>query len=294
MNERNKLHTESSETLRETTQFQLYFLDYTNFLLPQHKRVTPGFIDFLEWFVGFSEGDGSFICTTNKRNLFILNQKEKSVLQKIRTNLGFGTVSTYGNHSRYIVADRKSIDRLICIFNGNLHLEKTHQRFVRWVLFRNQFSQEEIMCKERYKLKADFLGKNSWLAGFIDAEGCFNANRIVDSRYTLGFRVRLRFFLDQRGEREVLRNIRDYLGGGSVALRGKEEMWRLNTWSLKTHQRLLNYLDSHKLRSQKQIDKTRFSKLYRYIINRRNIPWKNKVLARVNKLLYNSNASLVR
>ena len=51
----------SSETLRETT-FNFEVLN--NLHLPQHKKKINQ--DFLEWFVGFSEGDGSFIVSKSK------------------------------------------------------------------------------------------------------------------------------------------------------------------------------------------------------------------------------------
>ena len=46
---------------------------------------------------------------------------------------------------------------------------------------------------------------NSWLSGFIDAEGCFNAQTITDSKYSLGFRVRLRFIVNQKDENDILK-----------------------------------------------------------------------------------------
>ena len=52
-------------------------------------------------------------------------------------NLGFGKVSTYKEFSRFIVADRKHIDILILLFNGNLVLNKTNARFESWLQARN-------------------------------------------------------------------------------------------------------------------------------------------------------------
>ena len=277
------------------------FSDYRENLLPQHKGRKSLKQSFLEWFVGFSEGNGSFVCTTNKRIMFIINQKETLILQKIRTELGFGRVSTYKTYFRYVVADRESLARLIAIFNGNLHLRKSHLRFSRWLSWRNSPVTSPISPKERLNLSLPLIAESSWLAGFTDAEGCFNAQRIVDPRYSLGYRVRLGFSLDQLGERETLLLLRDYLGGGSVSIRKREnnpqdekhslvcqedeKMWRLSTWSLKSHEKLLNYFALHSVRSKKQISLKRFSSLYNYIIKRKTIPWQGKVLKRVNNLL---------
>ena len=64
----NKYFNGSSETLRETT-FNFEVLN--NFHLPQHKKRINQ--NFLEWFVGFSEGDGSFTISkpkTGRERLF--------------------------------------------------------------------------------------------------------------------------------------------------------------------------------------------------------------------------------
>lgn len=197
----------SSETIRETT---------FNFINLQQKIVShKTFIktSFLEWFVGFSEGDGSFIVS-NKRLFFIINQKEEKVLNYIRANLGFGKVSKYSSYSRYIVADRGSVDRLISIFNGNLVLNKTNARFVLWLVARNQYSTEEICYRGINKFVT--FHKNGWLSGFTDAEGCFNAQKLKDTRYTLGFRIRLRFILDQKGEYPLFEKCKFFLKKGSI------------------------------------------------------------------------------
>ena len=59
-------------------------------------------------FLGFSEGDGA-ILSYNGRPLFVLTQKEESVLQHILSVLGFGTVRKIDNNGtivyRYIVED---------------------------------------------------------------------------------------------------------------------------------------------------------------------------------------------
>lgn len=283
-------NTGSSETLRETTASQFHFTDFLKHL-PQHKSHIP--TPFLEWFVGFAEGDGSFICTTNKRCIFSISQKEAQILHRIRSQLGFGKVSTYGNASRYTVADKPSVTRLLILFNGNLCLDKTHARFSAWCDWANQSGISSIECKRKLVLSKNTISQTSWLAGFIDAEGCFNAQQIRDPRYSLGYRVRLRFFLDQRNEKQILLLIRGFLGGGSVAIRGKTNaedspnayMWRLGTWSLCAHHKLLAYLQSHPLRSQKRLSSKRFATLYNYITTREVIPWQGKVLARVEKLL---------
>jgi len=102
-------------------------------------------LDFIEWFIGFSEGDGSSILSSyknrdgtlalNSRHFFVISQKEPQVLYRIRTTLGFGSVREAEDkaqgttHYRYVVSDLENVERSIYIFNGNFVLKKTQERF---------------------------------------------------------------------------------------------------------------------------------------------------------------------
>ena len=165
--------------------------------LPEHKKHIDK--NFLEWFIGFSEGDGSFIVSKYKnkngttanyeRHFFIIlrNQKEAQILYNIRTTLGFGTVKKYRNKQqsgkiswnyRYVVSDLDGIKRLINIFAGNLILDKTNKRFKVWVNAYNLRPTTipiSLPDNPQSHIEKNVLGtRNAWLSGFIDAEGCFN------------------------------------------------------------------------------------------------------------------------
>lgn len=48
---------------------------------------------WLEWFIGFSEGDGALCCDKYNTLCFVLTQKEKkTILFHIQSILGFGAV----------------------------------------------------------------------------------------------------------------------------------------------------------------------------------------------------------
>lgn len=97
----------SSETTREAPLNKNFNFDYyfNNF---KPKHIKPNDYLFLEWFIGFSEGDGSFTIS-NKRCYFSINQKDIKILYKIKKNLGFGQVFKYTQNNktygRYIVQD---------------------------------------------------------------------------------------------------------------------------------------------------------------------------------------------
>ncbi len=80
---------------------------------------------FLEWFVGFTEGDGSFIVSKNKVYFDITQSlSDIQVLYYIKKELGFGKVlireEEHRNVGVFYVSSKENFTNLIHIFNGNL------------------------------------------------------------------------------------------------------------------------------------------------------------------------------
>lgn len=273
--------TGSSETIRKTAFNFSRYLDKC----PSHIRTSQVSLSFLEWFLGFSEGDGSFLVSKD-RLFFILHQKEEKILAHIRTQLGFGKVSKYKSYSRFVVANREGVERLLYLFNGHLVLQKTYTRFQLWASSWNSSCKEgeKIIVLPRNTLPC--FTNNSWLSGFIDADGCFNVQRIIDPRYSLGWRLRLRFLIDQKGECEVLERIRSCFGSGTIHRRHQvADMYRYTSTHTASHELLAKYLDRYPLQTRKHVEFLRFLSLLRYIQNRKMLPWQGKVLNRVEKLI---------
>lgn len=145
---------------------------------------------WLERFVGFSEGDGSWIIS-NSRLFFVITQKEVAILHHIKETLGFGVVTEdAGGVGRYTVSHKSHILLLIYLFSGNLVLSKRLTQFNNWVSFFNSLHGTNLALQKN----ALCLTLNSaWLSGFTDAEGCFNVNIVPRSASIVGFRTTLRF-----------------------------------------------------------------------------------------------------
>lgn len=79
--------------------------------------------EFLDWFLGFSEGDGSFIRAKRGDISFVITQdlRDIQILNLIQNVLGFGKRIKQSNlTSRYVVQDKKGLDLLALLFNGNI------------------------------------------------------------------------------------------------------------------------------------------------------------------------------
>ena len=127
----NKYLDGSSETLRKVT---FNFKEFNKFYLPEHKKKIDQ--SFLEWFVGFTEGDGSFIVSTpkkgNKRLMFILGQKDEQALNKLRSTIGFGNIQGHAHQYQYRVSRKKDIDRLCDEMSSSFAMPSTRHLLVFW------------------------------------------------------------------------------------------------------------------------------------------------------------------
>ena len=178
--------------------------DYTEFekqykLIYNNNKV-PSY-EFLTWFIGFVEGDGSFIITNRNDLQFVITQSSEDIkiLELIHVNLGFGKVVKQGKRThRFIVQDIKSIYLIILLFNGNIVLPSRKKIFKKFI---ENFNLKINSGKINYHVVEPIDYKllpslnNSWLSGFTDAEGCFTVSFLSNSNA-----FRLRYILSQKGD----------------------------------------------------------------------------------------------
>jgi Cytochrome C and Quinol oxidase polypeptide I/LAGLIDADG endonuclease len=176
----------------------------------------PGW--FVDWFVGFAEGDGCFICDIAAKRLFlIIRQKDPKILHRIKKYFGFGTVSPcLDGYFSYTVTGKDHILVLLKIFNGKLVLSKTNARFVsQWLDNYNLWFAGGNPIT--YLGPALFVGLNSaWLCGFTDADGSFGFKVAADKTRKHGCRVRVYWYVDQTQAKSDLENMRSVLCFGYI------------------------------------------------------------------------------
>lgn len=265
----NKNQPSNLESSENTSEAPLFKTSEFNFSLyfqnaqPSHVKVNDSL--FLQWFIGFSEGNGSFIISKNRCS-FIINQKDIALLYSIRTRLGFGNVIIYQQggikYGRYHVQSRKNCLRLAMLFNGNLVLAKTNQRFRKWL------QVLEVVCLES---RSAVELNNGWLSGFINADGGFSARIRKKSRTKTGLQFIQKFSLTQANEFQVLKKILDlFESQSSVQIipntnNTDAAYYKIEIQSQKSTKLLLKYLKSYPNLGNKSISIKLYSRLYGYV-----------------------------
>lgn len=173
---------------------------------------------FKEWFVGFVEGDGSFLCDPNAERLYLMvRQKDRQILDYMKNYFGFGSVvEDKDGYHLYTVSGMSDIATLIGIFNGNLILTKVNKRFVVWLYWYNHWiATKPGFSHVTYVGKGTFVGlQNGWLCGFTEADGSFGFKVTADKSRKYGCCVRCYWYVDQSYAIADLNNMISILGFG--------------------------------------------------------------------------------
>lgn len=284
------LHTGASETTRGKS------YNFTTFHSAFNSTSNNSISDsWLQWFIGFAEGDGS-IAMWGLRPQFILTQKEGAILEHIQATFGFGRLNyfapgTAGNKHgfyRWIVSDSAHVKLLLLLFNGNLTLTHRTQQLSAWV---NTFSTPTNPIILDTTLVMPTL-QDAWLSGFTDAEGCFNASVVANSRYNLGFVIKLRFILDQKSE-AILLWVQSLFGFGTVTLRNYTNgVYRYESTGFTRMVDIWSYFTLFPLRTKKLASFTQWCKILDMVLNKEHLTQEGLERVRLLQKSINQNNSM--
>ncbi len=238
---------------------------------------TPNFY-WLTWFVGFTEGDGSFIVAKRGDISFVITQdtRDIQVLYMIKDVLGFGKVIKQGKTtSRYVVQDKKGLYLLSLLFNGNLVTNNKQIDFKLFNLAFNKYSNKGRIIFEQITYSPLIIIptlEDSWVSGFVDSEGCFS---VSFSSKNDGYNII--FDLAQKGnsalkEESELNLLLDLFKVGKIykhSLGNNIYYYRVSGLSDTT--RLFTYFENHKLRSKKLKSYLLWRNLHSKIFNKEHL-----------------------
>jgi hypothetical protein len=214
---------------------------------------------FLEWFIDFVEGNGSFVVSKNKVYFDLTqNLQDLEVLNMIKRNLGFGSIVQRREPERrvgvFYVTGKTNFLKLVHLFNGNLVCSHRKTQFRKWLeTFNQQYNMQIAYLESNKKPSFD----TDWLSGFIDAEGSFRARFKPCKTSRSGKSLLTEFTICQKDE-GILSQIKKLFSTLPENRHIRfDKRWKGFEFHLSHKKKLLpliSYLNRSKLKSKKQLD----------------------------------------
>lgn len=226
--------------------------------------------EFLIWFIGFFEGDGSLIVSKRGDLGIVVTQhtKDIQVLHMIQKNFGFGKVIKQGKTtSRFVVQDKRGLFLLAHLLNGNL---VTNTKLYNFKIFLSSLNNYLIKGTLRYnpiQFKSTLISPlltDSWLSGFTDAEGCFSVSINTNNNS-----YKILFDVAQKGELETspLSHFLKLFGVGSIKKHYEIGCYYYRINGLNYTSKIFSYFDQHQLKTKKLISYTLWKQLHNSLSN---------------------------
>ena len=224
---------------------------------------------FKWWFIGFTEGDGSFIINKNGYLEFKVTQSsvDAQVLFYIKKELGFGTVLVQDSDSKthqYRVKDKDNLLKIINIFNGNVITNAKKIQFKLWLeSFNNKYNYNIQYIEPNHKVNLD----NAWLSGFTDAEGCFTSS-VLTSKTGKNI-VTVRYIISQKDDKEFSQELAILINGYITHIKSYNGYNTVVNFSKLN--KILNYLNNYPLKTKKHMSYLRWLKVYDLVKNKNHL-----------------------
>lgn len=248
--------------------FESFYKEYSN-VYPQNKLPNS---KFLEWFIGFTEGEGSFIIAKRGDLSFVITQSTTDIdcLNYIKNNLGFGKVikqSIKGNTHRFVIQDITNIIIICNLFNGNMVFPTRNAKFITFLSAVNEKLLKKNMNKINIIPNTILPTLNdAWLSGISDGEGSYTCS--ILSEPSTGYRFR--YILTQKWDsnKPILELINNLFGDKIGGVYPQHEfnngfnIWELRINGIKNCENLFEYFDKFTLNSKKRISYLKWKEVF--------------------------------
>jgi hypothetical protein len=249
------------------------------------KTLTNKELNLSYYLAGLIEGDG-YISINNKNKVLIaitFNIKDKPLADKLLIILGLGKgfiVKRKTNSIELRFSSIISLKKIINLINGKFRTPKIEQlyKLIDWI------NKNHNTNFKKLPLDNSSLDNNSWLAGFIDADGCFYI-RYSKKQIICKFNLEQRMIYPKTNEsyKFILDQISLFLNV-KLAIRNrlnyKNSYFIIKVENQNSIKILINYLTNNKLLSSKYLDFLEWNNAFKEILN------KNHLLEEGKKKIY--------
>jgi len=244
---------------------------------------------FLTWFIGFTEGEGSFIVNNRGDLCFVITQStiDIYILEFIKETLGFGKViSQSKTTSRYVTQNKKEIELLIHLFNGNLILPRRKEQFEKFIQgFKIWVTKGRILLNPVEIIHTSILPSldNSWLTGFTDGEGCFTCSINKDKGFSFNFNI------SQKWEQNVviLEHLCVLFKGGIVSKHTADNVNEYRLGGLHNCKNVFPYFDNYPLITKKSASYIAWKEIRLDLLNKHHLDPVKRIETREKARLIN-------
>ncbi len=236
-----------SSTAFHTFDFSAFYKDYKK-IYP--NKPLPSY-DFLTWFVGFFEGDGSLVLASFGTLNFVITQgsSDLQILEYIKENLGFGKIYVQGpNVHRFSVQDRSNLYLLILLLNGNLVFPERIEKLAVFVAGFNKRNAKFYPTISILYTKVHPTLNDTWFLGITDSEGCFSCYFLsANNAY------RISFSLAQKGlkNKTILEFLTKLFAVGKVYQHSKHGVYEYRVQGWGNCAKLFEYFEMYMLKTKK-------------------------------------------
>nr|YP_009690197.1 LAGLIDADG homing endonuclease [Porodaedalea pini]QEG56977.1 LAGLIDADG homing endonuclease [Porodaedalea pini] len=228
--------------------------------------------DFGYFLTGLIEGDGWF----GKKELHIIfAESDISLAYLIKKRIGHGNVYKIKNKKavRYICKNAKGLFIILSLINGKLVSKPKYEQLIKHN-YSADFNYTILPPSNSFTLD------NYWLAGFSQADGCFNISLVKSKTHKTGYSVRLEFSLKQN-DAVPLKLLYNTVKMGNLS-QYSSGIWCYKSSGFKTAALLINYFDTYNLFAGKYVNYLKFRKVYIMITNGRHL--ENKGITKIKSI----------
>jgi hypothetical protein len=243
-----------------------------------YKETMISIVGFGSYLAGLIEGDGTIVVPKQERSAkgilnypsvqIVFQLKDFPLCQFVQKIIGHGTIHKKKQSARYILTinNINGLIILVNLINGKIRGPKYNQL----ILLIQYLNNKKFLNIIPLGIDTTSLRVNSWLTGFIEADGSFQVRTSLTSKYP---RIALSFELSQSqithysfSMLSIITLIADFIKVkvNEVRLNSKYPQYRVRTSSLRTNLNLKIYLDKYPLKGTKYLDYKDWSSVLRF------------------------------
>lgn len=245
------------------------------------KNNYNGNLPFASYLTGLIEGDGTIIVPNTLRSSkgklnypsiqIVFQLKDLPLALIIQKELGLGSLSRKKGVNAYIftINNYEGILFVISLLNGNMRTPKIKSLY-NLIDF---YQENKNINIEKKPLNNEPLDSNSWLSGFIEADGSFQVRSTVNGKYPK-YECKLEISqrqIDHKGfsNQEFLNKIANFFNTEvkETRLNKSKPEYRVRTTNLQGNKQVKNYLISYPLFGTKFLDFVDWMKVLDLFIN---------------------------